>query len=202
MAKVLSAIVLLLIFLPIFLTLLLNLEPVQNYVVKHATDFASEALGTRVDIRRIDMDLFTRVRVEGFYVEDLEQDTLLYVDRASAAITSFNFKRDGLSLHNVDAQGGKFYIREMADGELNIRPIIAKLQNPEKESTFRLYIDDMEVDNLDFHYTRLVPRNPEYGMDYADIRILNADAHIEAFSVVKGAVRGDIKSFSADERSG
>lgn len=202
LAKVLSAIVLLLIFLPIFLTLLLNLEPVQNYVVKHATDFASEALGTRVDIRRIDMDLFTRVRVEGFYVEDLEQDTLLYVDRASAAITSFNFKRDGLSLHNVDAEGGKFYIREMADGELNIRPIIAKLQNPEKESTFRLYIDDMEVDNLDFHYTRLVPRSPEYGMDYADIRILNADAHIEEFSVVKGAVRGDIKSFSADERSG
>ena len=105
-------------------------------------------------------------------------------------------------MHNVDAEGGKFYIREMADGELNIRPIIAKLQNPEKESTFRLYIDDMEVDNLDFHYTRLVPRNPEYGVDYADIRILNADAHIEAFSVVKGAVRGDIKSFSADERSG
>ena len=202
LAKVLSAIILLLIFLPIFLTLLLNLEPVQNYVVQRATDYASETLGTRVSIKRIDMDLFTRVRIEGFYVEDMEQDTLLYVDRASAAITSFNIKRDGVSLHNVDAEGGKFYIREMANGELNIRPIIAKFQNPEKESNFRLYIDDMEVDNLDFCYTRLETRNPEYGVDYADIRILNADAHIKDFSVVKGAVRGDIKSFSADERSG
>ena len=199
---VLSAIILLLIFLPIFLTLLLNLEPVQNYVVQRATDYASEALGTRVSIKRVDLDLFTRVRIDGFYVEDMEQDTLLYVDKASAAITSFNIKRDGVSLHNVDAEGGKFYIREMANGELNIRPIVAKLQNPNKESNFRLYMDDLEVDNLDFRFTRLEPRNPEYGVDYADIRILNADAHIKDFSVVKGAVRGDIKSFSADERSG
>ena len=202
LAKVLSAIVLLLIFLPIFLTLLLNLEPVQNYVVGYATDFASEALGTRVAIRRINMDLFTRVRVDGFYVEDPEQDTLLYVDRASAAITSFNIKRDGLSLRDVDAEGGKFYIREMADGELNIRPIVAKLQNPEKESTFRLYISDITARDVDFRYTRLVPRNPEYGVDYYDMRILGIDATLENFSVVKGAVRGDITSLSAHERSG
>ena len=202
LAKVLSAIVLLLIFLPIFVTLLLNLEPVQNYVVGYATDFASEALGTRVSIRRINMDLLTRVRVEGFYVEDMEQDTLLYVDKASAAITSLNIKRDGLSLRDVDAEGGKFYLREMADGELNIIPIVAKLQNPGKESNFRLYISDITARDVDFHFTRLEPRNPAYGVDYADLRILGIDTRLENFSVVKGAVRGDIKSLSAYERSG
>ena len=202
LAKVVSAIILLLIFLPIFVTLLLNLEPVQNYVVKRAADFASDALGTRVSIKRIDMDLFTRVRVEGFYVEDFEQDTLLYVDKASAALRSLNIKRDGLRLHDVHAEDAKFYLREMANGELNIRPIVLKLQNPNKKSNFRLYIDDMDVRALDFHYTRLEPRNPEYGMDYADIRILNTVARIDDFSVIKGAVRGDIKSFAADELSG
>ena len=116
LAKVLSAIVLLLIFLPIFLTLLLNLEPVQNYVVKHATDFASDALGTRVDIKRIDMDLFTRVRVEGFYVEDLEQDTLLYVREARASFRSFDIKRTGLCISDAEATGAEFHLREMADG--------------------------------------------------------------------------------------
>ena len=202
LAKVLSAIILLLIFLPILITLLLSLEPVQNFVVQKASSYASEALGTRVSIRRIDLDLFTRVRVEGFYVEDLEQDTLLYVDKASAALRSLNIKRDGLRLHDVEAENAKFYLREMQNGELNIRPIVAKLQNPNKKSNFRLYIDDMEVDNLDFHYTRLVTRNPEYGMDYADIRILNTDAHIDDFSVIAGAVRGHIKSFAADELGG
>ena len=122
LAKVLSVIVLLLIFLPIFATLLLNLEPVQNFVVRHATEYASEKLGTRVSIDRIDLDLFTRVRVEGFYVEDLERDTLLYVDRATAAISTLNIKRDGLRLNGVEASDAKFYLREMESGELNITP--------------------------------------------------------------------------------
>ena len=202
LAKVLSAIVLLLIFLPIFVTILLNIDSVQNYVVRHATTYISQALGTRVSIDHIDLDLFTRVRVEGFYVEDYEQDTLLYVKRASASLSSLNIKRNGLRINKAKANDAKFFIREMQDGKLNIRPIIAKLQNPNKKSDFRLYISDIEVDNLDFHYTTLHPRQPEYGMDYGDIRILNVDACLEDFSVAEGAVRGDIKSFAADERSG
>ena len=202
LAKVLSAIILLLIFLPIFVTLLLNIDSVQNFVVDQASKFMSDYLETHVSIRRIDMDLFTRVRVEGFYVEDYEQDTLLYVDKASAYISSLNIKRDGLVLNNAKASDAKFYVREMANGELNIRPIVAKLQNPKKKSKFRLYIDDLTVDGLDFCYTRLVPRNPEYGVDYADIRIYDAEGRIDNFSVVSGAVSGDIKNFSAYERSG
>ena len=202
LAKVLSAIVLLLIFLPIFVTVVLNIDGVQNYVARHATTYISQALGTRVSIDRIDLDLFTRVRVEGFYVEDPEQDTLLYAKRASVSLSSLNIKEDGLCLNKAKVDGGKFYLREMQDGELNIRPIIAKLQNPNKKSNFRLYISDIEAKNLDFCYTTLRPRLPEYGMDYGDIRILNVDARLEDFSVVKGAVRGDIKRFAADERSG
>ena len=202
LAKVLSAIILLLIFLPIFATLVLNIDSVQNYVVRHATTYISQALGTRVSIDRIDLDLFSRVRVEGFYVEDYEQDTLLYVKRASAALSSLNVKKDGLRLSSAKANDAKFYIREMQNGELNIHPIVAKLQNPKKKNDFRLYISDAEVDNLDFCYTTLRPRLPEYGMDYGDIRILNVDARLENFSVIKGAVRGDIRRFAADERSG
>ena len=202
LAKVLSVIVLLLIFLPISVTLLLNLESVQNYVVGHATEYASDMLGTRVSIKRIDMDLFSRVRVEGFYVEDMERDTLIYVDRARASIATLNIKRDGLCLHDVEASDAKFYLREMESGELNIKPIVAKLQNPDGKGNFRMYISDLKVDNLDFHYTRLVPRNPVYGVDYGDMRICGVDAMVENFSVVEGAVRGNIISLSATERSG
>ena len=74
LAKVISIFVLLSIFLPVTLTLVLNVENVQNVVVKRASEFASEYLGARVDIGRIDIDLFSRVRIEGFYVEDTQQE--------------------------------------------------------------------------------------------------------------------------------
>ena len=71
---VISAILLLLIFLPISATLILSIDRVQNYIVQCATDIASEYLESRVSIGHIDIDLLSRVHVYDFYVEDPDPD--------------------------------------------------------------------------------------------------------------------------------
>ena len=106
LAKVLSVIILLSIFLPVAITLVLNIESVQNRVVRRASEFASEYLATKVSFDRIDIDLFSTVRVEGFYVEDYEQDTLIYVSRASATIRSLNIPKTGLRLGRATVEDG------------------------------------------------------------------------------------------------
>ena len=199
---VVSAIVLLLIFLPVVITLLLSINQVQNRIVDFATDFASEKLESKISIGRIDIDLLSRVHVYDFYVEDPQQDTLLFVDEAMARIGSLNIKRDGLVLKGVEASGVEFNCREMASGELNIRPIVRKLTNPNKQSTFRLYIDDGHVTDGCFRYERLVHRNPEYGVDYFDMEIHSIDCELSDFKVVSGVVSSKVKSLYAKEKSG
>ena len=117
---VVSAIVLLLIFLPICATLLLSMDRVQNYLIQHATKFASEYLDSRVEIGRIDIDLLSKVHIYDFYVEDPERDTLLYVNEAVARITSLDIKRDGLCLNGVEVTGAEFNLREMESGTLYV----------------------------------------------------------------------------------
>ena len=77
--KALSVTILFLIFCPIVLTLLVELPSVQNYLIGRATSFLSERLETRVSIDRIRLGALGSLRVDGFYVEDYQQDTLLYV---------------------------------------------------------------------------------------------------------------------------
>lgn len=202
LAKVLSTIILLSIFLPVLITLVLNVGAVQNAVVSRAALFASEYLGTRVSIDRIDLDLFSRVRVQGFYVEDYERDTLLYVGHARASFSSLNIKRDGLCISKAWAEDGKVCIREMADGELNIRPIVAHLQNPNAKGDFRLFIDEIEAQDVEFCYERLVHRNPEYGIDYFDMHIVASEARVRDLGVVKGSVWMNVEDLVARERSG
>lgn len=202
LAKLLSIIILLSIFLPLSLTLILNIESVQNYVLQKATTFASEKLGTRVAIGHVDIDLFSRLHVDDFYVEDEERDTLLYVSHAYASLASLNIGADGLSLSKACAEDGFFKLRELQSGELNIRPIVMRLQKPNANSNFRMYIDRIEASNIDFRYERLVKRHPEYGIDYFDMHIKAHEAVIEDFSVVKGAVQLSVESLSAEERSG
>lgn len=202
LAKVISTIILLLIFLPVTITLVLNIEAVQNVIIKHASEYASEFLGTRVEIDRIDLDLFSRVRVEGFYVEDYEQDTMIYVKRATASISSLNIVQDGLRISTAEVEGAKLYLQELANGEINIRPIVRNLQNPNGQSNFRLFIDDIEARDAEFRFERLVHRNPEYGIDYYDMQVTDIKATVRDFSVVKGCVECEVASLSGRERSG
>ncbi len=198
----LSATILLLIFLPVTATLLLSIDRVQNYIIHHAATFASEKLESRVAIGRIDIDLLTKVHVYDFYVEDPQQDTLLFVSEAVAGISSLDIKRDGLQLRNVKATGVEFNLREMPDGELNVRPIVRRLTNPNGNSNFRMYIDDAEIEDGRFRYERLTHRNPEYGVDYYDMEIGHINGRLKDFSVVKGCVSSNIEHMYALERSG
>ena len=183
-----SAILLLLIFLPICATLLLSMDRVQNYLIQHATKFASEYLESRVEIGRIDIDLLSRVHVYDFYVEDPERDTLLYVREAEAHIASLDIKGEGLRFKGVKAKRAAFNLREMASGELNIRPIVRKISKQNGQSTFKMYIDDIEVTESRFRYERLEHRNPEYCLDYFDMEIGDIIPNLENFAVDQGAV--------------
>ena len=56
----------------------------QTWLAKKVAQQLSLAIGSKVDIRSIKIDFFDRVSLEGFYVEDLHKDTLLYVDALKA----------------------------------------------------------------------------------------------------------------------
>ena len=202
LVKLISTLVLLSIFLPISITLLLSVDSIQNFVVDKATSFASERLGTTVSIDRIDLDLFSKLRVRGFYVEDYEGDTLLYVSDVRARLNGLNIPRDGLHLSDAKIKDSKLCLREMASGELNIRPIIQKLTRPNGKGNFRLYIDDIDAENIQFTYERLQHRNPEYGVDYGDMDVRNICGRVNNLSVIKGVVHLDMDGISAYEKSG
>ena len=203
LGKVVSTIVLLLIFLPIVATLVLNIESVQNAVVRQASRYASSYLGTDVYVDGIDFDLFSKVRVRGLYIEDYNQDTLLYVANATTNIGGLNIAKDGLRLSNTKMYGAKFYLRELPSGKMNIAPIVEQLRSGGGgEGDFRLYIDDIDAENLLFSLEKLEHRNPEYGVDMSNIELSDIAIHLRDFAVVRGAIWMDIEHFEAEDRSG
>lgn len=144
LGKVLSAAVLLLIILPLALSLLLDIPAVQNYVVQKAVRMASKKLETTVSIDRVDIGLFSRVKIKGFYVEDYQRDTLLYVGRLDAFVTGLGIFGGGLSLSRGEIADAKLYLRETPGGEMNIKQIVNRISNP----------DNPRKATSAFHYAR------------------------------------------------
>lgn len=85
-----SAAILALIVLPVALSLLLYLPWIQDFARRAAAGFLSDKLQTVVSVDKLHLKLFSRVTLDGFYVQDYHGDTLLYAGRIVVPLQSLN----------------------------------------------------------------------------------------------------------------
>ena len=202
--KALSVTLLFLIFSPIVLTLVVDLPSVQNFIVDRATAIISNKLGTTVSIDRIRLGVLGSLRVEGFYVEDFQQDTLLYVDKLKVYLSSFEGEK-GITLRNGSAERSKLYIRETPNGVMNIKEVVdtfVKRDSLRKKGDFALKMKDVKVDDFNLIIEQDEHRDPSYGIDYGDLHFENTSAYVEDFELLRGQVKGRVRNFSTREHSG
>lgn len=198
----LSAIVLLLIILPLAVALLLSVPTFQNYAIGKAAAWSSEKLGTEVRVGRIAIGMFNRITVHDFYVADWDGDTLLYVNRADARIATLTtLVNKNLVFDYGSVQGGKFVVRETERGTYAVKEITDQLINRERKSQFRLDFHILDASGVEFQLLRNDEKRDE-GIDFADMQLLNMKANLYDFSVNCGAVDSKFKNLSFVERSG
>ncbi len=185
--------------LPIILSLVFDIPAVQNFVAHRAAEFASQKLDTRVSIDRLNVELPNKINLYDFYVEDYQRDTLLYVGHLRANLASV---RGGLNFGSALAEDAKLYIVETSNGVMNIKEVVDRIGRKKEKSNFRLGIKSIEVDSLDLRIERLEHRNPEYGVDFGDMQLLDMRCRASNFSIVAATVSGDIESLQFRERSG
>ncbi|WP_338815030.1 translocation/assembly module TamB domain-containing protein [Bernardetia sp. Wsw4-3y2] len=80
---------------------LLFLPPVQDFLTHKAEDFLSKKLTTKVDVETIRLSLPLGLSINGLYIEDLEQDTLLYAGHFEADINPFALIKKKLQITEI-----------------------------------------------------------------------------------------------------
>jgi TamB, inner membrane protein subunit of TAM complex len=93
------------------LWLLVQLPPVQNWLVTKVTDKLSGDLHTRISIKEVDFSLFNKMLLRGLVVHDQKQDTLLYAGTASLRITDWFFFKDKIELKYIGLDDAFVHIR-------------------------------------------------------------------------------------------
>lgn len=80
----------------ILISILINVNSVQNFLVGQVTKTLSQRLNTKVSIKHVQLDLLNHLLVQGVYIEDQQQDTLLYAGELQFRITDWFILRDGV----------------------------------------------------------------------------------------------------------
>lgn len=136
----------------LLIILLLNLTSVQNYVTKEVAGRLSKQLNTTISIQHIRLDFLNQLKVEGVYIADRQNDTLLYAGAIHFRITDwFIFRKDKpvikyIGLHNAYAN----LHRTAKSDEWNYQFIIdgfsSSEKKPSKQEGNAIDIDLKEVD--------------------------------------------------------
>src|SRR5258706_5722930 len=121
---VLKTVLFLLLFL-VILILLVQTEPVQNFIRSKAVSWLENKLNARVEVGKIYIGFPKDVVLENIYLEDRSKDTLLSAGKINATISLFKLlssriEINDLLLDNVTAK----IKRQLPDTAFNFQSII------------------------------------------------------------------------------
>jgi TamB, inner membrane protein subunit of TAM complex len=109
-AKILSRVLLVLLLLLLTVWVLIQLTPVQNFLVRQASVKLSRELKTEVSVNHVDFSLFNKMLLEGVLVKDKSKDTLAYVGRAALNITDWFFLKEKIEISYLGLEDTKLYM--------------------------------------------------------------------------------------------
>ena len=201
-----ASILLFFIVLPLFVSLIFQINFVQNFIIDRLTEKLSTKLETEISIKRIDLKLFYNAYVEGFYVQDpIEKDTLLYVDNLSARLKGINLLTGKVTIDNINLQKGKFFLNNDSTLTMNIKYITQKLKRKDKkerEKRFKMDINSIIADSVDFQFRKYGHRIIEAGINFQDMEFKKIATRINNFRLIGDSINMSIDSIHFTEKSG
>lgn len=142
-----------LLLLIIALVVLINLPPVQTWLVKRVANNFSEKLQTRVSIERINLSLFNKMVLKGLVVEDRHRDTLLYAGSAKLNITDWFFLKDKAVIKHLSLDDARVNMHR-TDSVWNHQFILDFFNKPsgdKKKQGIEFDLRELHLNNVVFH---------------------------------------------------
>jgi len=179
---------------------------IQTFISNAVVFELSNKLHSKVTVGKIEYTLFNSITIQKLYVEDLQKDTLLYVDRADAHFDFWEFLHGKVLISSVefDQLYGNIIIDK--EGHSNLDFVMNTFKKPASKDTTQIEyrINRFKVHNSSFHYTNLKQfkalTKGVFNGNKMKFSNINADISIPVFN--KDTFSARILSLSAMEHTG
>jgi len=138
---------------------LIQLPPVQTWLVHQVTNRLSHDLHTTIRIKHVDFSLFNKMLLQGTLVEDSRKDTLLYAGTVKVNITDWWFFKDKAQLKYVGLEDATIKLQR-TDSIWNYQFLVDYFSSPPptnpalKDTTAGLQLDLKEADLARIHFLK------------------------------------------------
>jgi hypothetical protein len=185
-------------------------ETFQTWAAKKATNYLSEELGTKIDIQRLKISFISNVTLQGVFVSDKHNDTLVYGKDITVNVSGFSFEKHELSIDEVKLTDVKVkLLKYKNEDDWNFQYLADyfastdSLPNDTTPSPWKIKYGALKLNNVDFTYhllrdTGQVVQN----MNYNHIHVYNAIGTLTEIDFNGDTIKAQITNLSAREQCG
>lgn len=201
-----------LLFLSIIL-LLFQFKSVQTWAAKEVTASLSKKLHTKVDIKSIYIKPLSSVVLEGFYVLDKNNDTLISTPKLTVDIGGFSFFNTGkertLDLSLIQLDNGSVYLKKQKDSTSNLRFILDYFKSPPdttKNKTpskpWKFTLEKVVINNFHFRYKNQLIDTVMPQVNFDDLDVRHFSTAVRNIDLTNHLFKGDIDHLTLNDKSG
>ncbi len=193
----------------------IKLPYVQTYIIQRITDAIYKELHIKVEIGSVNYAFFNKLDVNKIYVEDLNADTLLFVDELRLSISGIGITTGELELGTVKLTNGEFNLHNNTEkGTVNIQELVRKfappkqekdtIPKPPKESKYWLEIDNVILENFRFNMKRTPMKQYDDSarINFTNLRVDSIYLNLDDILLKNDTLFFDISQLRFVEKSG
>src|SRR4051812_39470820 len=144
----------------------LQFPAVQTYATGKLTHWLSDKTQTRIAIRRVDIDFFKTIVLQGVYVEDRQKDTLLYTDELKVNIGILGLRNKTIVVNTIGLDDALVNLKK-AEGQdkFNYEVLLEAFQPDTTATTdttssgWKFDVEQVDFRKVRFNYVDAVARN-------------------------------------------
>lgn len=193
------------------LLLTFQFKPVQTWAAKKAAAYIAGELKTKVGIKSLYLRPFRSVVIEGLYILDKKQDTLLSTPRLAVDVEGFylfrSIKRRTINFSNIELDNGSFYLKKQKDSTTNLQFVIdyfnsADTTKKNQNKPWTLNFGTIAINNFHFRYKNSLRDTVIAGVNFNDLDVQHFSTLIQGMDLKNHLFKANIKSLSLHEKSG
>lgn len=176
----------------------INSSAFQSWMARNVATYMEKELNTKVHIDRVSFNFYDLITLEGFYVEDLHGDTLVYVPELICGIEKFDFESRELILSEVTLNSPVVGFKQYkGEEDLNFQFLVDYFEDTDttkSEHPWKVRLQRLKLNGADFAFLDQNSEAPEFGIDFEDIHLKKMIVNVADFHQ-----EGDTTYFKVDE---
>ena len=180
-------------FFSLVLIFFIRSDWVQTQIATSLAEFYSYELDADVSIESVKINGFEYAEINGFYVGDRHNDTLLYIPHINGALSDLSLESKFVILSGINAEGARLKIQKYAgETEFNLQFLVNYFSSDEdKSSSFTMKIKEVNLNKSHITYYDWNKELKGYGVDYDHLDLWDVSGKIIGLRN-----RGDITSMN------